>query len=252
MTGSRQFAVSVALSVTIHAGVLAALSTWGGRPREAAVDDRIYVFLGTPGAAGGRGGAALAGGAPGLSAGERERAEEKRSAPTVSAELEVTKEPARVDARPAVPAPPLSRPVDSVGAAKRRSGAEHGSDPSAVAARPEVSNGGAGGGDGVGGGPGGRGGTAAYEQVLAAWLDRHKYYPSSLRRRGIEGQGKLRIRIARSGELIGVEVASSFSHPSLEEISREWVRRAQPFPPVPESLAGDDFEFIVPIGFRLR
>jgi hypothetical protein len=56
--------------------------------------------------------------------------------------------------------------------------------------------------------------------VLAAWLDIHKYYPASLRRRGIEGEGKLRVRIARSGRLIGVDVAAAFPHPSLEAISQ--------------------------------
>jgi protein TonB len=102
------------------------------------------------------------------------------------------------------------------------------------------------------GAEGGAGGTASYEQTLAAWLDRHKYYPSSLRRRGVEGEGKLRVTIARSGRLLKVDVAAGFTHPALAEISREWVRRAEPFPPVPESVSGEDFVFVVPIAFRLR
>ena len=105
----------------------------------------------------------------------------------------------------------------------------------------------------IGGGGGGSGRVAvAYEQALAAWLDSHKYYPTSLRRRGIEGEGKLRIRIARSGRVLAIDVAAAFSHPSLEAVSQDWVRRAQPFPPVPEAIPGEDYVFVVPVGFRLR
>jgi protein TonB len=105
---------------------------------------------------------------------------------------------------------------------------------------------------GPGGGGGGAGGTAAYEQVLAAWLDRHKYYPSTLRRRGIEGEGKLGIRITREGKIVHVEVLKTFSHPSLEPIAQDWVRRSEPFPPMPSSLPGDTYSFAVPVVFRLE
>jgi protein TonB len=106
---------------------------------------------------------------------------------------------------------------------------------------------------GHGSGTGGIGSSAvAYEQMLAAWLNSHKYYPTSLRRRGIEGEGKLRIRIARSGHVLAVDVAAAFPHPSLETISQDWVKRAQPFPRVPDSIPGDSYVFIVPVGFRLQ
>jgi protein TonB len=118
------------------------------------------------------------------------------------------------------------------------------------------------GGRGAGGASGGGSGRAsgsgpgslaiAYEQTLAAWLNSHKYYPANLRRRGIEGEGKLRIRIARSGHVLAVDVAAAFPHPSLEAISQDWVKRAQPFPPVPDTIPGDTYVFIVPVGFRLQ
>lgn len=105
-------------------------------------------------------------------------------------------------------------------------------------------------GSGSGGGPGSL--AIAYEQTLAAWLNSHKYYPASLRRRGIEGEGKLQIRIARSGHVLAVDVAAAFPHPSLEAISQDWVKRAQPFPPVPDTIPGESYVFIVPVGFRLQ
>jgi protein TonB len=94
--------------------------------------------------------------------------------------------------------------------------------------------------------------AVAYEQALASWLNSHKYYPASLRRRGIEGEGKLRIRIARSGRVLSVDTADAFPHPSLEAISQDWVKRAEPFPPVPDAIPGENYVFVVPVGFRLQ
>jgi len=112
---------------------------------------------------------------------------------------------------------------------------------------------GVGAGQGIGSGAHGAGSAAmAYEQTLAAWLNSHKYYPASLRRRGIEGEGKLQIRISRSGHVLTVDVVSAFPHPSLEAISQDWVKRAEPFPRVPEAIPGDSYAFIVPVGFRLQ
>jgi hypothetical protein len=51
---------------------------------------------------------------------------------------------------------------------------------------------------------------------------------------------------------LAIDVAAAFSHPSLEAVSQDWVRRAQPFPPVPEAIPGEDYVFVVPVGFRLR
>jgi protein TonB len=117
-----------------------------------------------------------------------------------------------------------------------------------------LASGGQGSGGASGSGSGnGRGSLAiTYQQTLAAWLNSHKYYPASLRRRGIEGEGKLQIRIARSGHLLAVDVAAAFPHPSLEAISQDWVKRAQPFPPVPDTIPGESYVFIVPVGFRLQ
>ena len=106
--------------------------------------------------------------------------------------------------------------------------------------------------EGSGSGGAGAGGTASYEQLLAAWLDSHKYYPSSLRRRGIEGDGKLRIQITRAGRVLGIKVTHAFTHPSLESIAEDWVKRSEPFPPMPESIPGESYTFVVPVVFRLE
>jgi protein TonB len=90
-----------------------------------------------------------------------------------------------------------------------------------------------------------------YEQALAAWLDQHKYYPASLRRRGLEGEGVLRVRLARDGHVLTLETFSALPDPLLERVARDWVRRADPFPAVPQEVAGMDYSVRFPVRFRL-
>lgn len=90
-----------------------------------------------------------------------------------------------------------------------------------------------------------------YEQALAAWLDQHKYYPASLRRRGLEGEGVLRVRLARDGHVLTLETFSALPDPLLERVAMDWVRRADPFPPVPDEVDGADYSVRFPVRFRL-
>jgi protein TonB len=93
---------------------------------------------------------------------------------------------------------------------------------------------------------------ASYEQVLAAWLDRHKYYPAPLRRRGYEGNGEMRIRIDRRGTVLYAAMSKQLPHAMLDEVALDWAARANPFPELPESIQGESYEFLVPVEFAIR
>ncbi|RMF20170.1 MAG: energy transducer TonB [Deltaproteobacteria bacterium] len=92
---------------------------------------------------------------------------------------------------------------------------------------------------------------AAYEQLLAGWIDRYKTYPAFARRRREQGTGAVRVRIARSGRLIEERLDQSTRHPALDRAALEAVRRAAPFPPLPEQLDGEEREFLVPFVFTI-
>lgn len=250
----RRRAIALGFSIAIHAIALVAAARIGRiASRPVVVPTALLVYLGPAAASGGRalgrdGADSAAKGvmSPGedrnLSQQSHAVQENRVASPLPATEPRQTPIPVPKPSRSRVTTPPTVSPPrgDRASSSSARAG-------------PVSSSGGRGGDDapGAAGGAAGRD-TAAYEQVLAAWLDTHKYYPASLRRRGIEGEGKLRIRIARSGRLIGVDVASAFPHPSLEAISQDWVTRAQPFPPVPDAIPGEEYVFIVPVGFRLR
>ncbi len=257
---ARKSAAALLLSIVLHAGLLVALSILGVIPSPTPLSEPFPLYLGPIGPAGGVGAAkglgapAPAGGAGGsIHIREAVPAPERPAPATPNSEPEPTPDPVDVvkKAKPKPPAP-VARPAAPQPSAPGDTGASIDTSESSGGGASEgvgVANG-APGGAGLGGG--GAGGTAAYEQVLAAWLDRHKYYPSTLRRRGIEGDGKLQIRITRTGDVIDVKILKAFSHPSLTSIAEDWVKRAEPFPPVPPQISGESYVFAVPVVFRLE
>ncbi len=92
---------------------------------------------------------------------------------------------------------------------------------------------------------------ASYEQVLAAWIERHKFYPPLALRRREEGTVRLRIAIDRDGRVVESALREPSRIASLDRAALDIVRRADPFPAPPAELAGEGFEFVVPIRFSL-
>jgi len=246
---ARKTSLALLISVALHALLLFLIATLTVVGPAHETSEPFALYLGPIGAAGGIGGSRGSGAPAAAASGE--------TAEKLDAQIARKPEPIPVPTADAVAVPkpnppPVAKPPQPKLAAATPSpplpssgqGASSGS-ASAVGEPNGVP-----GGQGAGGA--GAGGTASYEQALAAWLDSHKYYPSTLRRRGIEGEGKLRIEITRAGRLVGVEVARAFSHPSLESIAEDWVKRSEPFPPMPASIPGESYTFVVPVVFRLE
>ena len=255
LRGVRRFACALGLSVALHSiALLLASALERGEPRSLPpISEPLVLVLASPGRNGGGGSGGPSGSGP--LPGELHLRPTSAEAPEANAELAPGLDAAVPPVRK--PAALPARAMDARAAAiekpdPRTRHATTGGISSSDAPTSAALGGGTG---GVGGGTGGVGGgplAIAYERALAAWLNSHKYYPASLRRRGIAGEGKLRIRIARSGHVLAVDIAAAFPHPSLEVISQDWVKRAEPFPPVPDAIPGDNYVFVVPVGFRLQ
>ncbi|VAW94950.1 hypothetical protein MNBD_GAMMA23-1882 [hydrothermal vent metagenome] len=94
--------------------------------------------------------------------------------------------------------------------------------------------------------------TARYEQLLAAWLEKHKKYPVRAKRLRIEGEGLLRILIDRSGQTRQVSLEQRTGNRWLDKAALAMAKRANPFPPMPEDDPRRELEFFVPVAFVLR
>jgi protein TonB len=94
--------------------------------------------------------------------------------------------------------------------------------------------------------------TARYEKLLVAWLEKHKKYPRRAKRLRIEGEGMLRILIDRAGRTQQVTLEQRTGNRLLDKAALEMARRADPFPPMPDSDPRRELEFIVPVAFLLH
>jgi periplasmic protein TonB len=75
-------------------------------------------------------------------------------------------------------------------------------------------------------------------------------YPRRAVKENIEGMVMMRIKVNRNGGLNSVEVAQS-ADDLLDAEGERAVKKAAPFPKPAETLEGNDFEFIIPIVFKL-
>ena len=94
--------------------------------------------------------------------------------------------------------------------------------------------------------------TARYEQLLVAWLEKHKEYPRRAKRMRIQGEAVLRILINRSGETQQVTLEQRTGNRLLDKAALDMAQRANPFPPMPDDDPRQDLEFMVPVAFLLR
>jgi periplasmic protein TonB len=91
-----------------------------------------------------------------------------------------------------------------------------------------------------------------YLAMLQAALQRSLEYPRSARQAGIQGYPVLRFVIDRAGRVLESRLVRSSGHEVLDRAAEATLRRAAPFPPIPDSIGQPRMEIEVPVGFRLR
>ncbi len=102
---------------------------------------------------------------------------------------------------------------------------------------------------GAGAGPSGAE-LNTYAGQLAAWLERHKRYPRSARRRGEQGTVTLRFTLDANGRVLSRRIVRSSGHQRLDREVLALLDRASPMPRPPGNAT--KFSLAVPIVFSLR
>lgn len=92
----------------------------------------------------------------------------------------------------------------------------------------------------------------AYRRQLHALVATPRDYPRLAALRGWEGEVRLRLRIARKGNLLAVQLDRSSGFDILDQHALAWLERHGDFPPLPERWEGSDLQVVIPIHYKLR
>jgi len=108
-------------------------------------------------------------------------------------------------------------------------------------------------GSGTSASAGGRPGSAdSYFERLQAWLEEHKEYPASARRRRHEGMAVLNFTMNSAGEVLAARIVRGTGHAILDEEVMSMIQRAAPLPAFPDDFEQGRLTLSVPVQFRLR
>ena len=91
-----------------------------------------------------------------------------------------------------------------------------------------------------------------WKSQMVARLERSKRYPSEARVRGEQGIAQLAFSIDRHGGVHHARIVHSSGSSLLDEATLALVARAQPLPPPPPELAGEEIAIVVPIRYNIR
>jgi protein TonB len=89
-----------------------------------------------------------------------------------------------------------------------------------------------------------------YKGKVRRKLSRARRYPAEARRQGLRGVAHVRFTVSSDGGLVSVSLTKSAGSPILDEAALDAVRRAAPFPPIPESAGRNSWVFDIPLDFR--
>ncbi|UZE94565.1 energy transducer TonB [Alkalimarinus alittae] len=94
--------------------------------------------------------------------------------------------------------------------------------------------------------------SRSYLAKLLAQLAQHKRYPLSSRRKAEEGIAILDFKISRTGRVLDFDIQKSSGFDALDKAVLVMLKRAEPFPPVPADIKGNNIRFTLPIAFKLN
>jgi protein TonB len=90
-----------------------------------------------------------------------------------------------------------------------------------------------------------------YGRALSDLLSRQQQYPRLAALRGWEGEVRLRLKVARKGNLVAVQIVHSSGHEVLDQHAVQLVQGAA-LPNPPESVGDREIQVVVPIHYKLQ
>ena len=93
---------------------------------------------------------------------------------------------------------------------------------------------------------------AAYRQSLTEIFAGQQQYPRVAAMRGWEGEVRLRLRVARKGNLIAVKLDHSSGFDVLDQHALAMLEQLATLPPLPDGLEANEIQVVVPVNYKLK
>lgn len=91
-----------------------------------------------------------------------------------------------------------------------------------------------------------------YRQRLGELFARHQEYPRVAALRGWEGEVRLRLKVARKGNLLGVVLDHSSGFDVLDQHALAMLEALASLPPLPDALEANEISVVVPVNYKLK
>ncbi|MEP9395879.1 TonB family protein [Mesorhizobium sp. KR2-14] len=89
-----------------------------------------------------------------------------------------------------------------------------------------------------------------YPGKIVAKLRRALRYPAQARLQGVHGETRVSFVVAADGSVSSIRMVGSSGSAALDEAALDAVRRAAPFPPIPDAAERSSWNFTVPLAFN--
>lgn len=96
-----------------------------------------------------------------------------------------------------------------------------------------------------------KGNAKNYFSTLMAWLNQHKEYPAELKKDKKQGIVVLQFSINQQGDVLQPKVKKSSGHPQLDQAALDMLAKANPLPPIPDSMQRESLTLAIPIEYSL-
>jgi protein TonB len=91
-----------------------------------------------------------------------------------------------------------------------------------------------------------------YRRRLGELFARQQEYPRIAALRGWEGEVRLRLKVARKGQLLSVNLDRTSGFDVLDQHALAMLETLASLPPLPEALEANEIQVVVPINYKLK